>query len=216
MSQPRGATPTEQTAPPPAPAATSDGDLAQRVQAGDREAFGLLARRYLPPVHAVAASFLHERADVEDVAQEAFLRALDRIQTFDPGRPFAPWLYQITRNVARNRLKWRKRHFVDAVLDHEESLVDPGSSPGSEAERLEIRELLAKAIDDLPERRRTAFRLSDVEGLPMKEVAELMALTPGAVRAHVHHARRALRAQLGPLLAEGDDVKEGNDDDQPK
>ncbi len=216
MNEPPGSARTQGTARLPAQAGPSDEDLARKVQVGDREAFGLLARRYLRPVHAVAASFLRERADVEDVAQEAFLRALDRIQTFDPRRPFAPWLYQITRNVARNRLKWRRRHPTGAVLDHEESLVDPGSSPAADVERLELREMVTRAMDGLPERRRMAFRLSDMEGLPIKEVAELMGLTSGAVRAHIHHARRALRARLDPLLNEGEDVNEGGDNDPSK
>ncbi|HZD05430.1 MAG TPA: sigma-70 family RNA polymerase sigma factor [Longimicrobiales bacterium] len=182
----------------------SDDALVRRVQEGDREAFGLLAGRYLRPVHAVAASFLGERADVEDVAQEAFLRALRAIRTFDPTRPFAPWLYQIARNVARNRLKRMKRHATDPVSSMEESLADPGASPAAGAERSEIRTLLTAAIEELPERRRIAFRLADVDGYPATEVARLMGLTPGAVRAHIHHARRDLRARLAPLLKEGD------------
>lgn len=183
----------------------SDGALVRRVQEGDREAFGLLAGRYLRPVHAVAASFLGERADVEDVAQEAFLRALQAIRTFDPTRPFAPWLYQIARNVARNRLKRMKRHPTDPVSAMEESLPDAGPSPAAGVERSELRALLAAAVEELPERRRIAFRLADVDGYPATEVARLMGLTPGAVRAHIHHARRDLRARLAPPLNEGDD-----------
>ncbi|MCG6988417.1 MAG: RNA polymerase sigma factor [Gemmatimonadetes bacterium] len=182
-----------------------DGVLARRVQEGDREAFELLARRYLRPVHAVAASFLRERADVEDAAQETFLRALESIRTFDARRPFAPWLYQIARNVARNRLKWQSRHRAASVTAVEESVADQGSSPASGVERAELRRLLAVAIDDLPEQRRTAFRLADVEGYTPTEVARLMGLTAGAVRAHLYHARRRLRARLAPLLTENDE-----------
>ena len=87
----------------------ADETLAARVQVGEWEAFGELARRYLRPVHVVAASFLAEPADVEDAAQDTFLRALDRIRSYDPARPFAPWLYQIARNVARNRIRARRR-----------------------------------------------------------------------------------------------------------
>jgi RNA polymerase sigma-70 factor (ECF subfamily) len=72
---------------------------------GDRDAFGLLARRYYRPIYAIVASYLPESEDVEDAAQEAFLRALDSIQSFDLHRPFAPWLYQVARNVARNLLR---------------------------------------------------------------------------------------------------------------
>lgn len=118
------------------------------------------------------------------------------------------WLYQIARNVARNRLAWRRRHPIDRVSELDEDLADEGASPATDAERSEILRLLASAIDGLPERRRIAFRLVDVEGYPATEVARIMGLSPGAVRAHVHHARRDLRARLAPVLNDGD----GHDD----
>ena len=178
----------------------ADGALVRRVQRGDREAFALLARRYLRPVHAILASFLTERADVEDVAQETFMRALKGIRSFDPERPFAPWLYQIARNQARNHLRSRARRAAAAGLVADAAVADPGPSPATGAERTELRHLLAAAIRELPEQRRTAFRLADVEGYPAKEVARIMGLTAGAVRAHLHHARRDLRARLSEVL----------------
>ena len=175
-----------------------DGALARRIQTGDREAFEELARRYLRPIHAVVASFLKEPADIEDAAQETFLRALDRIHTFDPDRPFAPWLYQIARNVARNRRKAMARRRTAALPPDE--LEAPGPGPGVELERQEIRRLVESALERLPDQQRTAFRLFDIEGYAAEEVGRLMGLTPGTVRSHVHHARRALRSQL-PFLA---------------
>ncbi|MFQ6046829.1 MAG: RNA polymerase sigma factor [Gemmatimonadales bacterium] len=175
-----------------------DASLAQRVKIGDSQAFEELARRYLRPIHAVAASYLSEQADIEDAAQETFLRALDRIHTFDPKRLFAPWLYQIARNVARNRRKalgtrrtepWPERDLPSVEQDAAQSL-----------EQAEIRRLVDRAIERLPEQRRTAFRLFDVEGYTAQEIARLMGIDAGTVRSHVHHARRALRAELAPLL----------------
>lgn len=177
-----------------------DGVLARRAQVGDRAAFELLVRRYLHAVHAVAASFLRERADVEDVAQETFLRALQSIRDFNPARPFAPWLYQIARNVARNRLKWQRRHPSESLAAEETSLADSRPSPATGAERSELRATLERAVEELPDRRRTVFRLVDMEGYTAQETGALMGLTSGAVRAHLHHARRALRARLEPLL----------------
>lgn len=178
-------------------APTPDQVLAERVRAGDTAAFEELARRYLRPIHAVAASFLREQADVEDAAQETFLRALRAISTYDPARPFAPWLYQIARNVARDRLGQRRRWRAGPA---QESLVDPAPDPDSALERREARRLVDAALERLPEQRRTAFRLFDIEGYSAAEVARLMGLTEGTVRSHVHHARRALRAALAPLL----------------
>lgn len=178
----------------------SDSALARRVQAGDREAFGELARRYLRPLHAVVGSFLRDPADVEDVAQEAFLRALDRIHTFDPGRPFAPWLYQIARNAARNHRKRLARRKDDAAASA--SLADTGPGPDVRVARQEIRAIVDEAIEALPERQRMAFRLFDIEQYTAQEVASLLGIATGTVRSHVHHARRALRERLAPLLGE--------------
>lgn len=173
--------------------AASDEALARRVQRGDADALEHLVRRYLRPVHAVAASYLSEPADVEDAAQDTFLRALRGIDAYDPARPFAPWLYQIARNVARNRLIARARWKPEVP-----STVLASQRPGPDAllERTETRASVDAAIAGLPERRRTAFYLSDVEGYPTREVARIMGLSPGTVRSHVHHARRALRAAL--------------------
>ena len=156
-------------------------------------------RRYVRPIHAVAASFLSEPADVEDAAQETFLRALGAIETYDPGRPFAPWLYQIARNVARNRVAVRARSHAEVP-----SRELPSRLPGPDAvlERSEIRARVDAAIARLPERQRTAFRLCDVEGYATGEVARIMGLSPGTVRSHVHHARRSLRAVLAETREE--------------
>ena len=176
--------------------AESDETLAGRVHGGDESALEELVRRYLRPVHAVAASFLPELADVEDAAQETFLRALGGIRRYDSRRPFAPWLYQIARNVARNHLAASTRIQTDVAAS-----ALPSALPGPEVvtERLETRALVEAAIARLPEQQRTAFRLADVEGYSMVDVARLMGLSAGTVRSHVHHARRALRAMLAEL-----------------
>src|SRR5690606_23528949 len=107
--------------------AISDEMLARRLQGGDRAALDQLVRRYLRPVHAVVASFLTEQADVEDAAQETFLRALGAIERYDPRRPFAPWLYQIARNIARNRLSTASRWRMEELSS--ETSASAGSAP---------------------------------------------------------------------------------------
>jgi RNA polymerase sigma-70 factor (ECF subfamily) len=173
--------------------AAPDEALARRVQGGDGDALEQLVRRYLRRIHAVAASYLSEPADVEDAAQETFLRALRGIDAYDPDRPFAPWLYQIARNVARNQVTARARWQAEVP-----STTMPSPLPGPEVvlERSEMRARVDAAIALLPEQRRTAFYLSDVEGYPTEEIARMMGLSPGTVRSHVHHARRALRVAL--------------------
>lgn len=176
---------------------TPDEFLARRVQAGEREAFAELARRYLRPIHAVVGSFLPEPADVEDAAQETFLRALEAIEGFDPDRSFAPWLYQIARNVARNRLDHRRRWRTEDAGD---DLASASANPGTSMERTEIRSMVDGVLAHMPDKRRTAFRLFDIEGYTSAETARLMGISEGTVRSHVHHARRKLRTELEPLL----------------
>lgn len=180
------------------PGRTEDRELAARVRRGDREAFERLVRRYLRPIHALVASFLAEPADVEDAVQETFLRALDGIEGYDPGRPFAPWLYQVARNVARNRLAARARHPTESLP--EGSLPAGDDGPEADLRRSEIRRRVEAAARQLPERQRAAFRLVDVEGYAASEAASMMGLAPGTVRSHLHHARRALREELAPWL----------------
>jgi RNA polymerase sigma-70 factor (ECF subfamily) len=176
----------------------SDSSLARRVQLGERQAFETLAGRYLGPIHAVVASFLREPADIEDVAQETFLRALDRIHTYDANRPFAPWLYQIARNVARSRKRAHGRWRSEQLSP--DTSVDLSWDPTSDMEREQIRQFVLAAMHRLPAQRRTAFRLFDVEGYSAEEAAGLMGISVGTVRSHVYHARRALRTELEPLF----------------
>ncbi|MQA92389.1 MAG: sigma-70 family RNA polymerase sigma factor [Gemmatimonas sp.] len=173
--------------------AEPDEDLARRVQRGERDAMEQLVRRYLRPIHAVAASYLSEPMDVEDAAQESFLRMLGAIEAYDPRRPFAPWLYQIARNIARKRLAARFR-WREELPSGELPSRQPG--PDEVLERSDVRARVDAAIARLPERQRTAFRLCDVERYPTGDVARIMGLSAGTVRSHVHHARRALRAAL--------------------
>jgi RNA polymerase sigma-70 factor, ECF subfamily len=172
----------------------SDETLARRVQDGDRQALERLVRRYVRPVHAVVAGFLADPSQVEDAAQETFLRALGAIDRYDARRPFAPWLYQVARNVARNQIAAQSVRSTEPLpAEGTEAL---GPAPDLAAERAEIRARVEEELVKLPEQRRIAFRLVDVEGMSAEESGRIMGLSPGTVRAHVHHARRQLREAL--------------------
>jgi len=172
----------------------SDETLARRVQSGDRSALERLVRRYLRSVHAVVASFLSDPEAIEDAAQETFLRALGAIERYDAQRPFAPWLYQIARNVARNELSAGARWQVEPLAAETQTARE--IPPDVAAERAQIRERVQEELARLPEQRRTAFRLVDVEGMAADEAGRIMGVSPGTVRSHVHHARRQLREAL--------------------
>ena len=122
---------------------------------GECEAFEALARKYIRSVYAVVSSFLSGQEDIDDSVQETFLRALEKIQSFDPRRPFAPWLYQIARNVARSRWKYLKSRQHEDLTEFERLPAETqGDDPGTLAESSELRRYLAAAIDSLPERQR--------------------------------------------------------------
>ena len=179
------------------PPEVSDGELTRRVQEGDRGAFETLARKYIRSVYAVVSSFLPVQDDIDDSVQETFLRALENIQSFNPKRPFAPWLYQVARNVARNRWKYLKNRRHEDLGELQGLPADSwGDDPGTLAELAELRGNVAAAIDALPDRQRTTFRLHDIEGFKATEIAEMLGVSDGTVRANVHHARRVLRKRL--------------------
>lgn len=178
----------------------SDGELARSIQDGDSEAFEQLAQRYYRPVLALASAHLQEPADAEDAAQDTFLRVLDRIQMFDSRRPFAPWLYQVARNVARNFRRRSERQRGSPLTSVEGSARSSAPDPAEALERTEVRRLVAAAIEQLPPQQRTAFRLFEIERYSAAEVGEMMRVSPASARSNVYHARRALRSQLAAQL----------------
>ena len=184
--------------------AASDADLARRVQCGDAAALEALVRRYVRAIHAVAASYLAAPEDVDDAAQEAFLRALRAIESYDPRPPFAPWLYQIARNVARNHVAAASRWRTEVVPRTLESDAPP---PDTSLERAEIRARVNAAMASLPDQQRMAFHLADVEGYSSEEVARIMGLSAGTVRSHVHRARKSLRAALARSLGPAENTR---------
>lgn len=178
----------------------TDVELVADVRRGSREAAGRLAERYLRSSRAVALAIIGDVAGAEDVAQDAFVYAIDRIAECRRPESFGAWLMQIVRNRSRNHVRDRKtgRH-VD--LDHS-PIPGAAASPLLEAERSQLRERLLAALAELPEVRREVVLLHDLEGWTHREIGERLTLPPGTVRSHLHHARRALRESLGGMTGE--------------
>jgi len=182
----------------------ADEELARLTKDGDAGAFDALVRRYLRPALAVAMEFADARDDAEDLVQEAFHRALRRIERFDEGLSFRPWFFTILRNLGRNLVarqeRWQSKHLP-------ETLATQQRSPHDDAEWGETSERLLVAIERLPEMQRACLRLFDLEGFNTVEVGEMLGIAPGTVRTHVHRARRALREILRPT-GEADRLEE--------
>lgn len=168
-------------------------DLVARARAGDRDAFGVLVERYAGQARRVARAVLGDPDDADDAAQDAFLAALVKLGQFDPRRPFGPWLLRIVANAAADRRRRRKVRRTE-MLDP--GARAPGPGPDGDAVRSELGALLRMALAELPERRRLAVVLFDVEGYGHAEIGRILGVREGTVRSDVFHARRFLRGRL--------------------
>ena len=158
---------------------------------GDAGAFEGLVRRYTRQAHLVALAIVKEPADADDVCQDAFIRALERLEECRNPARFGAWFLRIVRNRAhsvRRYLGVREAAPLDALPL---SSDDPG--PARDTERSRLRENLLEALGVLTEVQREVVLLHDLEGWKHREIGELLELPEGTVRAHLFHARRALR-----------------------
>ncbi|MFP4623013.1 MAG: RNA polymerase sigma factor [Gemmatimonadota bacterium] len=173
---------------------TDDAALVRRAIAGDARAFETLVRRYARPAYAVALGIMKEPSDAEDVVQDGFVKALERLEECDPDR-FGAWFLRVIRNRAHSMRRYlgvREAAPLDAVPTASE---EPG--PHRQAERSRLREELVTAMSALTEVQREVVLLHDLEGWKHREIGELLDLPEGTVRAHLFHARRALRKHEG-------------------
>ncbi|OLC08966.1 MAG: hypothetical protein AUH42_00205 [Gemmatimonadetes bacterium 13_1_40CM_70_11] len=186
-----------------------EAELAARARAGDRAAFGTLVERFAPQARRVARAVLQNPDDADDAAQDAFLSALVKLDQYDPRRPFGPWLMRIVANAATDRRRRRAVRQTEPLAPELATGREGGwgaggaSRPNHEAERRALGERLRLALAQLPERRRMAVVLFDVEGYSHAEIAAILGIPEGTARSEVFHARRALRALLQDWKEEG-------------
>ena len=178
--------------------ADTDSRLVARARAGDAGAFEELVRRYLRSAHAVALGVLGNPADAEDVGQDAFLVALEKLDECRDPKRFAAWLMRIVRNRALNFLESRSLRQGEP-LDEAASATE-GDDPEWRAGQSELRDRLLAALALLPPGQREVVLLHDLEGFKHREIAVLLGTSEGAARVQLFQARRALRR----LLESGD------------
>ena len=167
--------------------------LVRRVQRGDEDAFGILVEKYMDSGFVAALAVLGSPHDAEDAVQNAFIRALERIDQLQPGSPFGPWFYRVLRSTALNL---RRR---EVLRSHDEipASASSGPTPATVLERGITRDRVLGALAELPDMQRMAVTLYDLEGYSHQEIAEILEIAVGTSRAHVHHGRKALRSRLG-------------------
>lgn len=163
-----------------------------RVRNGDRSAFDGLVHAYMRQAFQLAYRVVGHREDAEDLVQEAFLAAYQYLDSFDASRPFGPWLMRIVLNRGANLRRARSRRETEPETD----AVSPLPSALEDSERAEARVQLASAMATLSERQRVIVTLFDVDGLTSTEIGEMLDLSAGTVRWHLHEARRTLRGLL--------------------
>jgi RNA polymerase sigma-70 factor (ECF subfamily) len=171
-----------------------------RLRAGDAPAFEELVMTYQHRVFGVALRMLGNRAEAEEVAQEAFVRAHRALGEFRGDAKLSTWLYAITSRLCLNRLASAERRLVRQGEDVLLRLSDAGPRPDAALERRELETALGRAIAELPEDRRIVVVLRDLEGLSYEEIAEVLELELGTVRSRLHRARADLKEKLERFL----------------
>lgn len=167
--------------------------LVTLAQSGDERGFAGLVRLHQRRAYAVARSIVMTHEDAEDAVQDGFLRAHQALDRFDTAQAFGPWLNRIVANAALDLARRRK---VRTTQELPESLSVPFRDPAEDAE---LRQRLAAALAELPERARAVIVLHDVEGYTHIEIGEMLDIPGGTARSDLHHARQRLRGLLSNL-----------------
>ncbi|RZU42953.1 sigma-70 family RNA polymerase sigma factor [Edaphobacter modestus] len=175
------------------------------VLAGQTEAFHELIRPYERSVYLMALSLLHNEAEAEDAAQEAFIKAYRNLARFRSESRFSTWLIAIALNEARARLRRKQPGLTDSIDDTEgpvvpAQLTDWREIPSETLERQEVRSLIRRALSALPLAYREVFVLRELEERNVKETAETLGITVASVKMRLHRARMMLQKQLAPQL----------------
>lgn len=181
------------------PAEPSDGELAKRVAAGDREAAGVLVERYQRQVRRFLGRLVNRADQADDLAQETFVRMLRYADRYDPKYPMRTWLMTIARRLSINAAAKNKRVILGDEFDHNPS---PHGSHETDVDRADHNRLLARrlqaAITELSEPQRQAIVLFHQQDLNVQEVAAVMGVPVGTVKSHLHRGRLAMRKILAP------------------
>lgn len=185
-----------------------DQQLVERVQRGDKQAFGLLVSKYQRKLARLLSRMIRDQAEVEDVTQEAFIKAYRALPSFRGDSAFYTWLYRIGINTAKNYLVSKGRRaptsteieLEDAEQYSEGDLLRDADTPERLLHTRQIGETVEAAMADLPEDLRTAITLREIEGLSYEEIANVMDCPIGTVRSRIFRAREAIAERLRPLL----------------
>ena len=186
--------------------AASDRDLMARLAAGDREALAPLMERHYRRLYRLALSYLRNPDDALDVVQETFVKAFQKADRWDGSTEAGPWLSRVAVNQSIDR--WRRNRRRQATFtpladgDHDEALAAGGPDADRRVLRREMRDRLAAALEDLPERQRAVVVLRHYQEMSLDEIAKTLGMRLGTVKSTLHRALDRMRTGLrGELLS---------------
>ncbi|PIQ13513.1 MAG: RNA polymerase sigma factor RpoE [Hydrogenophilales bacterium CG_4_9_14_3_um_filter_59_35] len=192
-----------------------DQQLVERAQHGDKHAFELLVAKYQRKLGRLLSRFIRNPTEVEDVVQEAFIKAYRALPSFRGESAFYTWLYRIGINTAKNYLvSERRRPPTTTEFDSEEAegfedaeQLRNINTPENELMSKQVAETVNKAMDSLPEELKTAITLREIEGLSYEEISTMMNCPIGTVRSRIFRARETIAERLRPMLGTDKDTR---------
>ena len=182
--------------------------LVERAQRGDKHAFGLLVEKYQRKLGRLLSRMIRDQAEVEDVVQEAFIKAYRALPNFRNESAFYTWLYRIGINTAKNYLVAmgrRPRAVPEIEVEDAENFEDGDelrtiATPETELMSKQVAQAVNETVAALPDELRTAITLREIEGLSYEEIATMMNCPIGTVRSRIFRARETIAEKLKPLL----------------
>lgn len=188
-------------------AGDSDQQLVARVQAGDKRAYDLLVLKYQHKIAGLVSRFISDADEVQDVTQEAFIKAYKALGKFRGDSQFYTWLYRIAINTSKNYLVSRNRRppgvdidVSDAVHFEGQTALKDNASPERNMMSVQLQQVVNDSIKQLPEDLRSALTLREYDGLSYEEIADVMNCPVGTVRSRIFRAREAVDKEIKPLL----------------
>ncbi len=170
----------------------SEREILEAVQKGDKEAYGLIVKRYMHSAYYIALGFVHNQQDALDISQDAFVKAFRKIKSYKTERPFFPWFYRLMKNLCIDHLK-RKRRMGEVPLKDTKVLDE-------EQEDREMKEALWRGIRELPFDQREVIILRYFRQMSYQEIAELICRPIGTVMSSLYYAKKKLKGILGRYL----------------
>ncbi len=185
----------------------TDKELVKRVQRGDQSAFDLLFARYQSKILSLISRYVRDAEEVQDVAQEAFIKAYRALPRFRGDSAFYTWLYRIAINTAKNHLVARGRRPPSSDVDADEadhrddaSMLRDVHTPEAAMARDQLEDVIHRALADLPDDLRSALSLREFDGMSYEQIADVLECPVGTVRSRIFRAREFVDQRIRPLL----------------